>query len=102
MIKPGEILQKWVNRKMQFSNKWKCNKQQQKITPNEKWESDCNGKDENVTEEVTLVKPFTLKEYLEKFQNIKNAKGQMLKAYSYLERSMDNWPNYRKDVCFIP
>ena len=75
---------KMDNRKMELANKWRCSQEtKRKIKPKVKRESGCNGKDENVTEEMTCSKTLTLKE-LRKISQYWKCKG----ADPYLERSM--------------
>lgn len=60
--------------------------ERQLINKNE--ESDCDGKDEVVLEEVISVKHFTVKECSKIFHDIESAKDKMLEANPNLERSM--------------
>lgn len=82
VIKPCGILQKWIIEKWN----WPTNEgvaRKQKIKPNMKRESGCNGKEENVTEEMTCSKTLTLKEP-RKISQYWKCKG----TDPYLERSM--------------
>lgn len=50
--------------------------------------ADCDQKDEDILEDVMLVKHFILKEILEILHSIESTKEKMPKVYSNLERNM--------------
>lgn len=61
-------------------------------------ESGYDETDEDVLEEVTQAKEFTLKELLDVSDGIENAMDKMLEVDLNLERSTTIWPRHKNDA----